>query len=344
MLGVMNIETCAYFAGLDIGGTTVKSVLVDRLGVQVGELVEVPSLVTAGYQKTFEQLELALDLLAQGIGVARRAIGGVGLDVPAPNCDGVIWHQANLGDDWVGTNICKRLSERIVTPVVMTNDGNAAALGEYAVRPEHTGGLLLVSPGTGLGGGLVLPGGTAYVGSNGLALEVGHMCVPFREEDDQLPPCTCGKEGCLEAWVSLVALRRRLGLELAKEKWADHPLNSGGDSIEQKAFQLRDFAEQEDPLALEIFQQQAFILGFGLADLVRLFDPGLVVIGGGLAETGFRDRLMDWMLAGFDDRTWPVYRHNPLNPEQQTTHFEWARSGDSAAALGMAYMAHSLYG
>ena len=168
------------------------------------------------------------------------------------------------------------------------------------------------------------------------------MSVPFREEDGRLPPCSCGKRGCLEAWVSLVALWRRLGQELAKKKWADHPLHAAGHSIEQQAFQLRDYADQEDPLALEIFRQQGFILGYGLADLVRLFDPGLVVIGGGLAETNFRDRFMDWVLEGFDDRIWPVYRHNPLDPRQITTHFEWARSGDSAAALGMAFMAQTL--
>jgi glucokinase len=341
-MGMMN-KTKSYFAGLDIGGSTVKSILVNRQGEQVGDLVEVPSLVLVGYQKTFAQLELALEELARGAGIGREEIGGVGLDVPAPSSEGVVWYQANLGSDWVGTNICERLSERIKVPVTMTNDGNAAALGEYAARPNYSGGLLLVAPGTGLGGGLVLPGGTAYIGSNGLALEVGHFSVPFREEDDQLPFCSCGKDGCLEAWVSLVALRRRLGLELAKEKWAGHPLNSSSDTIEQKAFQLRDFADQGDPLAIELFRQQGFILGYGLADLVRQLDPGLVVVGGGLAETGFRDSFMEWMLEGFDDRIWPVYRNSPLNPEQVTTHFEWARSGDSAAALGMAFMAQTLY-
>ena len=336
-------KTKTHFAGLDIGGSTVKSILVNRQGEQVGDLVEVPSHVTSGYLKTFEQLELALDQLAQGAGIPRSSIGGIGLDVPAPSCDGVIWHQANLGDDWVGTDICQQLSERIEIPVTMTNDGNAAALGEYAARPKHSGSLLLVAPGTGLGGGFVLPGGTAYVGSNGLALEVGHFSVPFREEDGQLPPCSCGKTACLEAWVSLVALRRRLGLELAKEKWAAHPLNAVDDPIEKKAFQLRDFADKGEPLAKEIFRQQGFILGYGVADLVRLFDPGLVVIGGGLAEAGFRDSFMEWVLEGFDDRTWPAYQYSPLDPEQVTTHFEWARSGDSAAALGMAYMAQTLY-
>lgn len=336
-------KTGLYFAGLDIGGSTVKSILVNDQGEQVGDLVEVPSRVVAGYQRTFDQLEMALDQLAAGAGIPRDAIGGVGLDVPAPSSDGVVWYRANLGDDWVGTNICERLSERIKVPVTMTNDGNAAALGEYAARPDHAGGLLLVAPGTGLGGGLVLPDGTAYIGQNGLAMEVGHFSVPFREEDGALPDCSCGKVGCLEAWVSLVALRRRLALELAKDKWAQHPLNSANESIERKAFHLRDFADKEEPLALELFRQQGFILGYGLADLVRLFDPGLVVIGGGLAEAGFRDSFMEWVLEGFNDRTWPVYQHSPVAPEQVTTHFEWARGGDSAAALGMAFMARTLY-
>ncbi len=226
----MTNNTRSYYAGLDIGGSTVKSILLNDQGEQVGALVEVPSHVLDGYQSTFKQLELALDQLAEGAGVPRSAIGGVGLDVPAPSSDGVVWYQANLGADWVGTNICEQLSERIKVPVTMTNDGNAAGLGEYAARPHltkaHAGGLLLVAPGTGLGGGLVLPNGTAYIGKNGLALEVGHFSVPFREEDGTLPMCSCGKKGCLEAWVSLVALRRRLGLELAKEKWAEHALNS----------------------------------------------------------------------------------------------------------------------
>ena len=332
-----------YFAGLDIGGTSVKTILVDANGVQVGDLVEVDSRVKEGYGATFEQLEKALDLLAQGAGVARDAIRGVGLDVPAPSSGGVIWVQANLGSDWVGTNIRDEFSQRIGLPVYMTNDGNAAAAGEYAARPDYAGGLLLVAPGTGLGGGLTLPGGTIYEGANGLALEVGHMSVPFYEEDDALPNCSCGLKGCAEAWVSLVALRRRLGIELAKEKWADHELNKSDDDIVKKAYRLRDFAVQGDALAIGLFKDQGFKLGYAIADMVRLFDPGLVVIGGGLAETSFRDQYMVWIQDGFDARAWPIYQKNPLDESAISTQFEWAKGGDAAAALGMAFVARALF-
>jgi len=332
-----------YFAGLDIGGTTIKSVLVDELAEQVGELVEVRSRVTEGYATTFTQIESALDLLAAGAGTTREAIRGVGLDVPAPSCHGVVWGQANLAKDWVGKNIQDALSKRIGLPVFMTNDGNAAALGEYAVRRKHLGALLFVAPGTGLGGGLVLPGGKLYEGANGLALEVGHFSVPFREDDGELPACSCGWKGCVEAWVSLVALRRRLGLELTKEAWADHPLKLDDATIVEKAFRLRDFAEHDDPLALHLFKQQGFILGYALADLVRVFDPGLVVIGGGLAETSFRDRYLAWVQEGFAERAWPIYLRSPLDPEHVTTHFEWAQVGDAAGALGMAFLAGEMF-
>lgn len=332
-----------YFAGLDIGGTTVKSVLVDEMGDLVGEMVEVRSYVKDGYEATFKQLEKALSQLTANAGLRREDIRGIGMDVPAPSCNGVIWGKANLADDWVGTDIRELFSDRFGTiPIYMTNDGNAAALGEYAVRRKHHGGLLLVAPGTGLGGGLVLPGGRAYEGSNGLALEVGHISVPHREDDGSLPRCSCGLDGCLEAWVSLVALRRRISIELGKPENADHPLNDDS-PLEEKAFRLRDFAQDGDEFAIGIFRQQGQILGYGLADLVRVFDPGLVVIGGGLAESEFRDQYLEWVMEGFRDRAWPMYLNSPIEPDKKTTRFEWASGGDSAAALGVAFSAREMF-
>lgn len=334
----------SYFAGLDIGGTTVKAAIVNSKAEQVGPIQEVRSHVKDGYEATFRQLDLALDQLAAGAGIDKGAIAGIGLDVPAPSSDGVIWGKANLGDDWVGTDIRGKYSARTGVPVHMTNDCNAAAIGEYALRRKHLGSLLLVAPGTGLGGGFVLPGGRCYEGTNGLALEVGHITVPFREDDGALPACSCGLVGCAEAWVSLMALRRRLSVELAKPQWTGHPLNQGNFSIEEKAFKLRDFAAEGDPLAVQIFKQQGFILGYAIADMVRMIDPGLVIIGGGLAESSFRDQYMEWIHEGFADRAWPVYRFSPLDKTKVTTRFEWAIGGDAAAAIGMAFTAHEMFG
>lgn len=339
----MGEPAARYFAGLDIGGTTIKSALVNIEGKQVGDIVEVRSLVAEGYNKTFEQLEEALQLLARSAGTTRASIVAAGIDVPAANSNGVIWARANLAQDWVGTNIQEAFSERAGLPIFMTNDGNAAALGEYMVRYKHLGSLLYIAPGTGLAGGLVMPGGQLYEGDNGLALEVGHISAPFLEEDGTLPPCSCGWKGCVEAWVSLVALRRQLKNALAKPEWQDHPLNQTDSSIEEKAFQLRDFAEKGDSLSIQLFKKQGYILGWAIADLVRVFDPGLVVLGGGLAESSFRDRYMEWIQEGFVDRAWPVYRFSPIEENKVTTRFEWATGGDSAGALGMGFAALEMF-
>ncbi len=333
-----------YFAGLDIGGTTIKSVLVNTNGEQASDIIEVRSHVADGYEATFSQLEKALHMLAESANTTRDTIHAAGIDVPAANSGGVIWAKANLAQDWVGMNIQEAFSARANLPVFMTNDGNAAALGEYMVRRKHFGSLLYVAPGTGLAGGLVMPGGKIYEGANGLALEAGHISSPFLEEDGNLPDCSCGWKGCVEAWVSLVALRRRISIELAKPEWQNHPLNDPAIPIQEKAFQLRDYAEQEDPLAVKIFKQQGFIFGYAIADLVRVFDPGLVVIGGGLAESSFRDQFLVWVMEGFHDRAWPVYYKSPIEPDKFTTHFEWAQGGDSAGALGMGFAALEIFG
>lgn len=324
-----------YFAGLDIGGTTIKAVLIGSSGDRIGEMEEVRSMVDYGFRRTFSQLEEALRRVCRQGGIEMKQLSGIGLDVPSPCCDGVVWGKANLAADWVGRNIRDGFSERLQRPVFMTNDGSAAAYGEYVLRDRNGKGLLYVAPGTGLAGGLILPSGHIYEGANGLAMEIGHISVPFREKG-KLPMCTCGRPGCVEAWVSLMAIRRQLEAKLATKQYAAHPLNQEDTTIAERAFRLRDFADRGDQLALEIFEKQARILGYALADQASELDPGLVVIGGGLAETGFRDLYLEKLVEGFEERASPFYQRNPLIPEEKTTHFEWAIGGDSAAAFGVA--------
>ena len=324
-----------YSAGLDIGGTTIKAMLVDSAGDQVGDLVEVRSRADEGFTMTFEQLRAALNMILKGGGVGMEAVASIGLDVPAPCSNGVIWGKANLSPDWVGTNIRDAFAVEIGKPVFMTNDGNAAAFGEFLMRPNLKSGLLFVAPGTGLGGGLVLPGGYMYEGANGLAMEIGAISVPFRE-GSRLPEDANGREGSLEAWVSLVAIRRQLEIKLKSKRYAEHPLNKEDSTIKEKAFKLRDFAADGDGLALEIFRKQAQVLGFALGDQCSELDPGLIVIGGGLAETKFRDWYLQEVRRGFQRRASPFYQQSPIPPHEPTTRFEWAIGGDAAAAFGVA--------
>lgn len=330
-----------YFAGLDIGGSTIKCMLVDEEGTQVGDIVEVKSHVKEGFQETFKQMTEAMQVLAKAAGIEVDEIAAIGVDVPAPSSNGVVWGKANLGDDWVGTDIRGEFSKQVGKPVFMTNDCNAAAYGEWMYRPEHQGGLLYVAPGTGLGGGMVMPGGILFEGTNGLAMEAGDLSVP-RIEDGEWPVDGRGRKACMEAWVSLIALRRQLAKALEKPEYADHPLNQSDAPIEEKAFKVRDYAEEGDKLALEIFALQANVLGHGLADLASILDPGLVTIGGGLSETGFRDWFIDEVRKGFAERAMKPYQQSPLPPHEPTTVIEWAIGGDGAAAYGSARKAIEL--
>lgn len=336
-------DSKSYCAGLDIGGTTIKAMLVDAQGEQVGDLVEVRSHVDKGYTATFEQLHEALNQLLAGAKASLDEVAAIGLDVPAPCSNGVIWGKANLSPDWVGVNIRDEFAKSANKPVFMTNDGNAAAYGEFLMRPGLKSGLLFVAPGTGLGGGLVLPGGYLYEGANGLAMEIGAIAVPFRE-GSKMPTDANGREGCLEAWVSLVAIRRQLEAKLQAKRYANHPLNQENTPIKEKAFKLRDFAEKGDGLALEIFRKQAQVLGYALGDQCSELDPGLIVIGGGLAETTFKDWYLQEVRRGFQRRASPFYQQSPIPPHEVTTRFEWAIGGDAAAAFGAARKAQAELG
>lgn len=333
----------SYYAGLDIGGSTIKAMLVNDAGEQAGKLIEVKSLAGQGHRKTFGQLKRTLKSLCKNAKISESAVGAIGLDVPAPCSNGVIWDKANMAPDWLGTNVRDTFAAAIGKPVYMTNDCNAAAYGEYLLRPENTGGLLYAAPGTGLGGGLVLPGGVVFEGSNGLAMELGDMTIPFLE-GGKMPVDASGRKGALEAWVSLVALRRQLALQLKKKKYAKHPLNDPKTPIEDRAFQVRNYAEDGDALALEIFGTQARALGYALGDAASLFDPGLIVIGGGMSETKphFRDWYIECIREGFRGRAEKCYQFSPLDPEMATTTIEWAIGGDAAAAFGAAMKAREL--
>ncbi len=332
----------AFFAGLDVGGSTIKGVLLDSGSVAFGDPIEVASHGSRGFRATFDQLRVALEGLCAQAQISVDDVSAIGLDVPVPCSQGVVWGQSNLTADWVGTNIQEEFSAEIGKPVVMINDANAGALGEWVLRPDHEGALLFVAPGTGLGGGFVLPGGHLYEGANGLAMELGALSVPFRDEKGELPKCAGKGDGSVEAWVSLVALRRELALALRQPENRDHPLNQSDDDIVAKAFRLRDLAGEGDALSRALFQRQAEILGHMLADQASELDPGLIVIGGGLAESQFRDWWLDEVRKGFEARVPPFYVTSPIPPHYPTTVFEWAVGGDNSAAIGVAHKAMSL--
>ena len=193
----------------------------------------------------------------QGIGV-----GAVGpLDIKT----GTILHTPNL-PAWRGIPIVKLLKRAFGVPVVLDNDANAAALAElkFGCKKQN---FIYLTLSSGIGAGIVIDG-KVYRGAAGNAGEVGHMII---ESSERAPKCGCGKRGCLEAIASGSAIAKR-AKTLLKLK---HP---SAEIVFQRA-------HSGDTKAQKIIEEAAFYLGVGLANLSEIFDPELIVLGGGLTKS-----------------------------------------------------------
>ncbi|MCW2566870.1 MAG: glucokinase [Mycobacterium sp.] len=218
-----------------------------------------------------ELVDLYPDVEAVGVGAAGWIDAERSTVMFAPN---VAWRDEPLRD---------RIADKVGLPVVVENDGNTAAWAEYrfgAARgvPE----VLLITVGTGIGGGIIT-GGKLFRGAYGVAAEFGHV----RFVPDGLP-CGCGRRGCFEQYCSGRALvREARALAEADPYRATRLLQLAGGHVDAiQGPQITTAAAEGDPLAIEAFAVVAKALGQGLADLVSIWDPGLIVVGGGVAESG----------------------------------------------------------
>jgi glucokinase len=262
--------------GVDVGGTKVAAGLVGEDGTILRRTRRpTPS---ASPDDVEDVIAACVVELAEGTGAAAVGIGAAGFVTVdrstvllAPNLS---WRDEPLRD---------AVSSRVGLPVVVENDANAAAWGEYrfgAGRGESD--LVLVTVGTGIGGGIVL-GGRLHRGRFGIGGEIGHL---------QLVPggrrCGCGQQGCWEQYSSGRALLRE-AREIAdvRREYGARLLELGGGRIEGiEAIEVTQAAREGDPAALECFAVVGAALGQGLADLAAVLDPGAFVLGGGVADAG----------------------------------------------------------
>jgi glucokinase len=261
--------------GLDIGGTKIAGGVVDADG-HIVERTRVPTPQDTEEEVTVTTLAKVIDdLRARQPGVEAIGVGAAGLvEWPAGR---IVWAPHNPYRD---LPLRRLLHELTGLPTVVDNDANAAAWAE-ARYGAGTGSdeMILLTVGTGVGGGLVL-GGHVYRGMNGLGAEMGHMIV-----DPDGAPCSCGSRGCLEAMVSGTALER-----MGREAVHAHP--DGGlaryvgapDRVTGPL--LYDAAVAGDATARGLFELMGYWLGIGIASLITIFDPELVVVGGGMIATG----------------------------------------------------------
>lgn len=279
--------------GVDIGGTKVAAGVVDEDG-NILKTSRVPTPQTA---------EGVIDGIANAVreASAEYTVDAVGVGAPGYVDDkrATVLFTPNLS--WRHEPLKDRVEQRIGLPVVVENDANAAAWGEYRFGAgQGHGDVVCITLGTGLGGGIII-GGKLHRGRFGVAAEFGHI----RMVPDGLL-CGCGNQGCWEQYASGSALVR-----YARQRAAATPENAGillglGDGTPEgvQGKHVSAAARQGDPVAIDSFRELARWAGAGLADLASLFDPGAFIVGGGVSDEGelvldpIRKSYRRWLVGG----------------------------------------------
>jgi glucokinase len=297
----------------DLGGTHLRAATVDgkgrihaRLKQNTPQAKDANAIVDAIVAAVHE-FQKAAEISAVSLVVPGTVKVEEGVVVKAPNLPCLD-----------GFRLAAALSEQLHLPAILENDANAAAVGEmWQGAAVGCKTIICVTLGTGVGGGIILDG-KLWRGVDGSAAEIGHMCVdPF----DGVA-CTCGSRGCLEVFASATAIVRMT--REASPRYPDSVLQGRED---QTAAMIFEAGQQGDELALEIFRRMGVYLGIGLANLINILNPEIIVIGGGVVN-GW-DLFEKHMHQQVEERAFPLLRVKIVR----------AKCGDDAGLLGAARLA-----
>jgi predicted NBD/HSP70 family sugar kinase len=321
-------------AGIDLGGTAINYTFLDERGeFLVDGLCEHPARSVEGPAICIGQIADGLEMACGKAGVDRTKLVAVGLDTPGPaSGSGVLSKKGSTNfvhPAWAGYDMRAGLESRLGLPVTYLNDGNAAALwGHVSIfGSDNTATSVSAIIGTGLGGGVIV-GGRVVTGRNGFGGELGHVLIPHESVpgiEGAVPACNCGRTGDLESLCSLTAIRRTL-LPHFLARNPGHPL--AAEEIGDAAKKVRSLAERGDAMCRDIFRVQAHALGLFFDEMVNVFDPDALIVGGGAVETSdeFRRWFLDEIRLGM-----PSQRE-----EQAGLPIHVMPAGDSAGARGAA--------
>ena len=310
--------------GIDLGGTKIIAALVDRQG----------RILARDYRETMpadgqaaviaRMIDAACTVMEAG-GVNASQVAAVGVAAPGPIDaeSGVVTAPPNL-PGWKDVPLRRLMEEDLRVPTWLENDANAAALGEHRFGAgKGTRHMIYVTASTGIGGGLILDG-QLYRGATGAAGEIGHITLLPKG-----PHCGCGNRGCLEALASGRAIAREGRERVSRGVPTLIGDLAEGDLDQISAKLVAQAAAQGDVPAREIIEEAMSYLGLGMASLVNLFNPELIVIGGGLTK-------MDELL--FD----PVRRiiaRTAFRSSAEAVEVVPAQLGDDVGVLGAAAVA-----
>jgi glucokinase len=261
---------------IDIGGTKLAAGVVDAAG-RILARGEVPTLATEGPARVLERIAgLGKDLLGSSkvsVGAVHRI--GVGCAGPVDRLAGLVLNPPNL-PGWTRVALADHLRQAFGLPVILENDANAAALGEFRYGAgQGARSLVYLTVSTGIGGGIVLDG-KIWHGLKDAAGEIGHMTIVPNG-----PRCGCGSRGCLEAMASGPSIARR-----AREALASGRSSRLGEVPSLTAADVVRLARVGDEVAREVWEGTVRYLSLGVVAAIMILAPERVVIGGGVTEAG----------------------------------------------------------
>lgn len=290
-------------AAVDLGGTRFRVALIDAAGT-MHRRGGGNTPVKGGPAAVLATLDAALQVLVQDIGWS--AVTALSLAVPGPvdPWTGIVRQAPNL-PGWVNVDIRSYFTQRLRVAVLVGNDANLAALGELrygAGRGKRH--LIYLTVSTGVGGGVIIAN-RLLLGARGLAGELGHITV-----DPHGPRCTCGNVGCLEQLSSGTAIANRAAALLRSGVAPQRLLQIGGDPDAVRTEDLAVWASEGERFALDVLTDAATWLGIGVASFIHIFNPEIVVIGGGVSRIG--DLLFAPLNATVAEQTMPAFREGLL--------------------------------
>jgi glucokinase len=305
--------------GVDLGGTNVRTAVLNRDGEVLARHKEATN-VAEGKEKVIARLVAFINGQREFASREGHSVAAVGVGSPGVILSekGIVVKSPNF-PDWNNLPLRQRLEEALDLPVVIENDANAAALGEQwlgAGRRIRT--MILITLGTGVGGGIVLDR-KLWSGTDGMAGEIGHMTL-FPDGRQ----CSCGNRGCLEMYASARGIVMNYGEELEKDQ-----VPQSDPRRNYTAVRIYDAARGGDARAASAMRRMGRHLGIGLASLINIFNPEMIVIGGGVKES--------WDLFIADTRD--EVRKRAFAYPAERTDIVPAVLGDDAGMVGAAALA-----
>lgn len=269
-----------YYAGVDLGGTNTKIGILNKEGDILKSRI-IKTLSAEGVDNTLERIWKTIQELAQELDINIEKIKGIGLGIPGPVLEqSIVAFFANF--PWErNINIKEKLEKLTGIETKLDNDANIIALGEAKYgAAKGSKSSITVALGTGIGGGIYIDG-KLVSGAKGAGGEVGHMKIV---KDGKL--CGCGQRGCFEAYVSATGLIREAVSRLTVNKQNLLYKMIDGDLMKLEAKDIFDAAREGDAFSLELVDYEAEYLALGIANILNIINPEVVVLGGGVALAG----------------------------------------------------------